>query len=58
MALATILNGFLKYGQFIYGDTAVQIAQTLWYADVVLALLVAWAVPLPCIDIRSMLYSR
>ena len=45
MALATILNGFLKYGQPIYGDTAVQIAQTLWYADVVLALLVAWAVP-------------
>ena len=45
MALATILNGFLKYGQPIYGDTALQIAQTLWYADVVLALLVAWAVP-------------
>ena len=45
MALATILNGFLKYGQPIYGDTAVQMAQTLWYADVVLALLVAWAVP-------------
>ena len=45
MALATILNGFLKYGQPIYGDTAVQIAKTLWYADVVLALLVAWAVP-------------
>ncbi|PZO94007.1 MAG: C4-dicarboxylate ABC transporter [Acinetobacter johnsonii] len=45
MALATILNGFLKYGQPIYGDTAVQIAQTLWYTDVVLALLVAWAVP-------------
>ncbi|MEN3970436.1 TDT family transporter [Acinetobacter sp. BWR-L5] len=45
MALATILNGFLKYGQPIYGDTAVQIAQALWYADVVLALLVAWAVP-------------
>lgn len=45
MALATILNGFLKYGQPIYGDTAVQIAQTLWYADVVLALLVAWAIP-------------
>ena len=34
-----------KYGQPIYGDTAVQIAQTLWYADVVLALLVAWVVP-------------
>ena len=45
MALATILNGFLKYGQPIYGDTAVQIAQALWYADVILALLVAWAVP-------------
>lgn len=45
MALATILNGFLKYGQPIYGDIAVQIAQTLWYADIVLALLVAWAVP-------------
>ncbi len=38
-------GGNLKYGQPIYGDTAVQIAQTLWYADVVLALLVAWAVP-------------
>ena len=45
MALATILNGFLKYGQPIYVDTAVQIAQMLWYTDVVLALLVAWAVP-------------
>ncbi|MDH1706376.1 TDT family transporter [Acinetobacter johnsonii] len=45
MALATILNGFLKYGQPIYGDTAVQIAQMLWYADVVLAILVAWGVP-------------
>ena len=45
MALATILNGFLKYGQPIYGDTAVQIAQALWYANIVLALLVAWAVP-------------
>lgn len=45
MALATILNGFLKYGQPIYGDIAVQIAQTFWHADVVLALLVAWAVP-------------
>lgn len=45
MALATILNGCLKYGQPIYGDIAVHVAKSLWYVDVLLALLVAWGVP-------------
>ena len=45
MALATILNGFLKFGVDLYGDTAVQIAQILWYIDVVMALVIAWIIP-------------
>ena len=45
MALATIVNGFLKYGTVLYGDVAIHIAETLWYVDVILALLVAWVVP-------------
>ncbi len=45
MGLATILNGFLKFGAALYGDIAVQIAQLLWYADAALALLMAWCVP-------------
>lgn len=45
MGLATILNGFLKFGAVLYGDIAVQIAQLLWYADAALALLIAWCVP-------------
>ncbi|CAM4146950.1 TDT family transporter [Acinetobacter pragensis] len=51
MGLATILNGFLKFGTALYGDTAVQIAQWLWYADVILAVLMAWCVPF-------LMYSR
>ena len=45
MGLATILNGFLKFGVPLYGDTAVQIAQMLWYIDVVMALVIAWIIP-------------
>lgn len=45
MGLATILNGFLKFGVDLYGDTAVQIAQILWYIDVVMALVIAWIIP-------------
>ena len=45
MALATILNGCLKYAQPLYGDVAVHVAESLWYFDVVLALAVAWVVP-------------
>jgi tellurite resistance protein TehA-like permease len=45
MGLATILNGFLKYGIAIYGDVAFQIAQLLWYVDVVLAVGIGVLVP-------------
>lgn len=45
MALATILNGFLKFGIPLIGDVAVQIAQVLWYIDVFLAVAIAWIVP-------------
>lgn len=45
MGLATVLNGFLKFGVVIYGDTAVQIAQVLWYADVILAVGIGILVP-------------
>ena len=45
MGLATVLNGFLKYGIAIYGDVAFQIAQLLWYVDVVLAVGIGVLVP-------------
>lgn len=45
MGLATVLNGFLKYGIPIYGDVAFQIAQLLWYVDVVLAVSIGVLVP-------------
>ena len=45
MGLATVLNGFLKFGVVIYGDTAVQIAQVLWYVDVILAVGIGILVP-------------
>lgn len=45
MGLATILNGFLKFGIPLMGDVAVNIAQVLWYADVFLAVAIAWIVP-------------
>ena len=45
MGLATIINGFLKFGVFLYGDVAVQIAQVLWYLDVFLAVLIGVLVP-------------
>lgn len=45
MGLATIINGFLKYGEPLWGINAVQFAEQLWYIDVVIAVLVAWIVP-------------
>lgn len=45
MGLATVLNGFLKFGLPLYGDVAVQIAQVLWYTDVVLAVAIGIIVP-------------
>ena len=45
MGLATVINGFLKYGIVLYGDAAVQIAQSLWYLDAILAVLIGIIVP-------------
>ncbi|MFW2077906.1 TDT family transporter [Acinetobacter sp. ULE_I010] len=45
MGLATIINGFLKFGIILYGDVAIQIAQLLWYIDVILAVVIAVIVP-------------
>lgn len=45
MGLATVLNGFLKYGVALYGDIAIQIAQVLWLIDAVLAVGIGVLVP-------------
>ncbi len=45
MGLATVINGFLKYGIALYDDVAVQIAQSLWYLDTTLAVLIGIIVP-------------
>lgn len=53
MALATILNGFLKFGLVLYGDIAIQIAHILWYIDVFLAVLIALVVPFCMYSIQN-----
>ncbi|QOW47742.1 MULTISPECIES: TDT family transporter [Acinetobacter] len=45
MGLATVLNGFLKYGVALYGDVAIQIAQVLWFVDAILAVGIGVLVP-------------
>ncbi|WP_082471908.1 TDT family transporter [Rhizobium sp. Leaf321] len=45
MGLATIINGFLIYGIPHIGDTAVTIATTLWWIDVILSLACGLAIP-------------
>lgn len=45
MGLATVLNGFLKFGIPLYGDLAVQIAHILWYIDLGLAVAIGIMVP-------------
>ena len=45
MALATLINGSLKYGIMLYGPAMVDMAQWFWYLDVLLAVLVAFVVP-------------
>jgi C4-dicarboxylate transporter/malic acid transport protein len=45
MGLATIANGFLAFGVSHWGQGAVEIAEALWVADAVLALLCGVAVP-------------
>ena len=45
IGLVTIINGFLKFGIILYGDVAIQIAQLLWYIDVILAVVIAVIVP-------------
>lgn len=46
MALATIINGCLKFGLALNAELFIQIAQVLWYVDVILAVGIAWVVPI------------
>lgn len=46
MALATIINGFLKFGVEFNAELAINLAQTLWYVDVILAVAIAWTIPI------------
>ena len=45
MGLATVLNGFLKFGLPLYGDIAIHIAHVLWYIDLILAVVIGIVVP-------------
>jgi len=45
MGLATVINGFLKFGLVIYGDLAIHIAHMLWFVDAILAVGIGIVVP-------------
>jgi len=49
MALATLINGALKFGPMLYAQehfaTLLLWAEYLWYVDVLLAVAIAWCVP-------------
>ena len=45
MALATLINGALKYGVVLYGTVIIGIAEWVWYLDVLMAVMVAFVVP-------------
>jgi C4-dicarboxylate transporter/malic acid transport protein len=45
MGLATIINGFLAFGVARWGQGAIDIADTLWWLDVALAMLAGIGVP-------------
>ncbi|MCF9047120.1 TDT family transporter [Acinetobacter nectaris] len=45
MALATIINGCLKYGIVLLGDQLIVVAKNLWYLDALLAVFVSFFVP-------------
>lgn len=45
MGLATIVNGFIIFGIPLFGETAVTIAQALWWVDAVIAVACGIGVP-------------
>ena len=45
MGLATIINGFLIFGLPMWGDSAVRIAQALWWVDAAMAVVCGVAIP-------------
>jgi C4-dicarboxylate transporter/malic acid transport protein len=45
MGLATIINGFVIFGQPLVGDLAIDIAQSLWWFDAALAILAGLSIP-------------
>jgi C4-dicarboxylate transporter/malic acid transport protein len=45
MGLVTIINGFIVFGIPMIGDAAITLAQTLWWADMAMAITCGVAVP-------------
>jgi C4-dicarboxylate transporter/malic acid transport protein len=45
MGLATIINGFLAFGVARWGETAVSVAETLWWVDAAMAAVCGVGVP-------------
>jgi len=45
MGLATIVNGFVAFGQPLLGERAIAVAHALWWVDAALAVLSGWLVP-------------
>lgn len=45
MGLATIINGFVIFGTPLVGDTAISIAEVLWWLDAALAILAGLSIP-------------
>jgi C4-dicarboxylate transporter/malic acid transport protein len=45
MGLATIVNGFLAFGPALFGDTAISIAQALWWVDAAMSLACGLVIP-------------
>ncbi|MEP9376320.1 TDT family transporter [Aquabacter sp. CN5-332] len=45
MGLATIINGFVAFGIPMWGDTALEIAHVLWWADVAMAVACGLLIP-------------
>ena len=45
MGLATIINGFLVFGPLRWGQSAIDIAHSLWWLDAAMAFACAWLIP-------------
>jgi C4-dicarboxylate transporter/malic acid transport protein len=53
MGLATIVNGFATMGPAVFGNTALSVAQVLWWIDAVLAVACGVAVPVAMTTVQE-----